>query len=249
MEQTQYSTDGLIIREQNIGENDKLVTILTRDMGVISAYAAGSKSIKSKKASSTCLLSYSSFVFKKKGDFFRIAEASPIKVFFNTGEDIEALYLAQYFCELAAAHTPDDKTCNSVLRLFLNALHFLSEKKRNIFLLKAIVELRLLSIIGYMPDLIACKKCIKYENDLMYFDTLEGLIFCTECEPYRKEFAVLNKTLLTAMRHIIYSDFEKLFFFTLPDDACKALSSVTETYLINKTEQKLKTLSFFNSLF
>lgn len=66
MVQTEYTTDGLIIREQNIGDNDKLVTVLTRDMGVISAYAAGSKSIKSKKGSSTCLLSYSSFVLKKK---------------------------------------------------------------------------------------------------------------------------------------------------------------------------------------
>ena len=41
MVQTEYTTDGLIIREQNIGDNDKLVTVLTRDMGVISAYAAG----------------------------------------------------------------------------------------------------------------------------------------------------------------------------------------------------------------
>ncbi len=249
MIQTEFTTDGLIIREQNIRDNDKLVTILTRDMGVISAYAAGSKSIKSKKGSSTCLLSYSSFTLKKKGDFFRVFEASPIKVFFSTGDDIEALCLAQYFCELASTHTPDDKTCESVLRLILNALYFLSEKKRDIFLLKAIVELRLLCVIGYMPNLVACKKCVKYESELMYFDTLEGLLYCTECSQYQKDFAVLNSTLVTAMRHIIYSDFEKLFLFTLPEDACKALSSVTEKYLINKTEQKLRTLSFFNSLF
>ncbi len=249
MVQVQFSTDGLIIREQNIGDNDKLVTILTRNMGVISAYAAGSKSIKSKKSSATCLLSYSSFVLKKKGDLFRITEASPIKVFFSTGDDIEALYLAQYFCELAAVHTPEDSVCESVLRLFLNSLYFLSEKKRNIFLLKAIAELRLLSLIGYMPDLVACKKCVKYEKELMYFDTLEGLLYCADCVPYRKDFALLNGTLIMAMRHIIYSDFDKLFSFTLPDDACIALSSVTEKYLINKTEQKLKTLSFFNSLF
>ncbi len=249
MTQTQFTTDGLIIREQNIGENDKLVTLLTRDMGVISAYAAGSKSIKSKKSSATCLLSYSSFVLKKKGDFFRISEAAPIKVFFSTGDDIEALYLAQYFCELAAVHTPDDSVCESVLRLFLNCLHFLSEKKRNIFLLKAIAELRLLSLIGYMPDLVACKKCVRYENELMYFDTFEGFLYCSNCVPYQKDYAVLNATLIMAMRHIIYSDFEKLFSFTLPDDACRALSAVTEKYLINKTEQKLRTLSFFNSLF
>ena len=56
-------------------------------------------------------------------------------------------------------------------------------------------------------------------------------------------------TLLTALRHIVYSDINKLFMFSIPDEAAVALSQITERYLLNKTEQKPKTLSFFNSLF
>lgn len=249
MEQTQFTVDGLIIREKDIGDNDKLVTVLSRDKGIISAYASGAKSIKSKKGAATCLLSYSSLTVKKKGESYRITEASPIRVFFRTGDDIEALSLAQYFCELALHHAPDDENSEYVLRLFLNALHFLCEKKRNIHLIKAIVELKLMSLIGYMPDLVACKTCMKYESELMYFDTFEGVLYCSGCASYEKSFAVINGTLLMAMRHIIYADFEKIFFFTLPDQAAVALSSITEKYLISKTEYNFKTLQFFNSLF
>lgn len=249
MEQTQFTIDGLIIREQNIGDNDKLVTVLSRNNGIISAYASGAKSIKSRKGAATCLLSYSSLTMKKKGESYRISEAAPIEVFFKTGNDIEALALAQYFCELALNHAPSDENCEYVLRLFLNALYFLGERKRNIHLIKAIVELKLMSLIGYMPDLVACKKCLKYENDLMYFDTAEGYLYCSGCIPYEKSFAVMNGTLIMAMRHIIYAEFSKLFSFTLPDEAAVALSSITEKYLINKTEHNLKTLQFFKSLF
>ena len=249
MPQIQQTIDGLIIKEQEIGESDKLVTILSRNNGIIRAYASGAKSIKSKKGAATTLLSYSSFTMKQKGDSFRITEASPIEVFFKTGNDIEALALAQYFCELALYYAPNDEASEEVLRLFLNALHFLCEKKKNIHLIKAIVELKLMSLTGYMPDLIACKKCLKYEADIMYFDTFEGILYCTECENYQNSFAVINTTLLTALRHIALSDFSKLFSFAIPDEACVALSKITEKYLINKYEHNLKTLQFFNSLF
>ncbi len=249
MEQTLVTIDGLIIKEQNIGDNDKIVTVLSRNNGIISAYASGAKSIKSRKGAATCLLSYSSLTLKKKGESYRITEAAPIEVFFKTGNDIEALALAQYFCELALNHAPSDENCEYVLRLFLNALYFLGERKRNIHLIKAIVELKLMALIGYMPNLVACKKCLRYENDLMYFDTAEGCLYCAECVPYEKNFAVINGTLIMAMRHIIYAEFSKLFSFTLPDEAAVALSSITEKYLVNKTEHNLKTLQFFKSLF
>lgn len=249
IEQTRITVDGLIIKEQSIGESDKLITVLTRKNGVISCYASGAKSIKSKKGAATSLLSYSSLTLSKKGNTFRVTEATVLEVFFKTGSDIEPLSLAQYFCELALFNAPSDEQCETVLRLFLNALHFLCGNKRNIHLIKAIVELKLLSLTGYMPDLVACKKCMNYESQLMYFDTVEGVLYCSGCVKYEKGFAVINGTLIMAMRHVIFADFSKLFSFTLPDEACVALSSITERYLINKTERNYKTLQFFNSLF
>ncbi len=248
-ESERFTVDALIIREQMIGESDKLITMLSRDKGVIKAYASGARSIKSKKGAATSLLSYSSVTLQKKGDTYRISEASPIEVFFKAGNDIEALSLAQYFCELCIYHAPNSENCEAVLRLTLNSLYFLSEKKRNIFILKAIFELRLMALTGYQPNLIACNNCAKYEDSLMYFDTNEGCLYCKDCHEYNSECALINLTLLTCLRHIVYSDFSRLFAFTVPDDAAVALSSITERYLMNKTEQKPKTLSFFNSLF
>lgn len=42
-------TEGLILREQNIGERDKLVTVLTVDKGIIKGFAKGAKNIKKSK--------------------------------------------------------------------------------------------------------------------------------------------------------------------------------------------------------
>ena len=55
----QVKTQGLIIREQTIGESDRLVTVLTRDEGVVRAFARRAKNLKDSKNSATGLLCYS----------------------------------------------------------------------------------------------------------------------------------------------------------------------------------------------
>ena len=42
-------TQGIIIREQTVGESDRLVTVLTRDEGVVRAFARRAKIIKTAK--------------------------------------------------------------------------------------------------------------------------------------------------------------------------------------------------------
>ena len=65
-QQIRFTTQALVIKEMNVGESDRLVTLLTKDFGIIKAFAAGAKNIKSKKAAATSLLTYSSVTFVEK---------------------------------------------------------------------------------------------------------------------------------------------------------------------------------------
>ena len=118
--QTRFTTEALVIKEMNVGESDRLVTLFTRDYGIIKAFASGAKNIKSKKGSATSLLTYGSFTIKRKGDSYRIYEATPITMFFGAGFDIEVLTLSQYFCELANVFAVAGTPNTELLRLILN---------------------------------------------------------------------------------------------------------------------------------
>ena len=62
----QVKTQGLIIREQTVGESDRLVTVLTRDAGVVRAFARRAKNLKDSKSAATQLLCYSRLsIFKR----------------------------------------------------------------------------------------------------------------------------------------------------------------------------------------
>jgi DNA repair protein RecO (recombination protein O) len=241
----QINTDGLVIRENSVGENDRIITVLTKDYGVIRAFANGAKKIKSRSQSATQLLSYAHFSIYHSRDNYIINETQSIEIFFKLREDIERLSLAQYFCELAGELTPETHESQDYLKLMLNSLHFLANDTRPQLLLKALMELRMLCLSGYMPDLTACDTCGKFEDTVMYFDKDNGRLFCSDCE---NQGVPAGLGVITAMRHICYSDPVKLYAFTLSDEGLKLLSQITESYLATHVQRKFKTLDFYLTL-
>lgn len=248
----QIKTDGLIIRDLNVGEDDRIVTILTRSRGVIRASARGARRVKSRLSTATRLFCYSDFTMFKGRDNYIIDDAQPLEFFLGVDKNLEGLALAQYFAQVSAALAPQEEDAQPFLRLMLNSLNFIKIGKRELKQVKAVFELRILTMAGYMPDIVACKSCGAYEADDMFLDPLTGTLLCCDCLSLGKKAAPgslrLSKGALAAMRHIAYSDFEKLFSFSLPGKALSELSAACEAYLKNQLERSFPTLDFYNTV-
>lgn len=242
-------TQGLIIREQAIGESDRLVTALTRDEGVVRAFARRAKNYKDSKNAATGLLCYSRLDLYKGRETYIISAAYPIESFFGLRKDIVTLSLAQYFCQLSAELMPESTPAGDCLRLVLNALHFLSSGERSPRLLKPLVELRMLSLAGYMPDLVGCANCGAYESPTMTFWAERGQIFCQDCwMPENGGGLGLSPGALMGIRHMVYSPMEKLFSFSLSPSALEEAEAAAEAYVLAVVQRELTSLSFYKSL-
>ena len=237
-----------MIKEMSVGENDRLVTLFTRDYGIIRAFAAGAKSIKSKKGAATSLLTYGSFTILKKKETYKIYEATPVRLFFGVGSEIDVLSLAQYFCELCGVLVASGIPDGEFLRLILNSLHFLTKEKRYPPLIKAITELRAAALAGYMPNLVACGGCGKFEDDIMYFDVRDGKLLCAECKSQTGGLIPLDRTILSAMRHIVYAEFSRVYSFTVPEESANRLSEITGKYITMQTDHRFAALDFYNTV-
>lgn len=242
-------TDGLVIREQNIKEIDKVITILTRTNGLISAFVHGAKSIKSSKSAATGLLTYSRFVIFKNRERYIVDEADAQELFLPLRKDIKKLALAQYFCELIGELAPEDDVAESQLRLALNGLYFLSKGDRPDEVVKCAFELRLLGLGGYMPNLICCKCCGCYEHERMCFIPETGSLVCGDCAANeKKEHYITGIAVTHAMRHCIYCEFQKLFAFNLSKESLEYFEFVVEKYISCQINKKFKTLDFYKQM-
>ena len=83
----------------------------------------------------------------------------------------------------------------------------------------------------------------------MYFKYSRGELYCQDCLVNNGDpMVTLSPGALTALRHIVYSDFEKVFAFSLSPQALEELGQAAEAYCVHILQKRLKTLDFYTSL-
>lgn len=250
----QLKTQGIILKQRNIGENDRILTVLTADFGLIEATAKSVKSTKSALSAACQLLSYSDIcLYKGKGNYI-INSAETINSFYSLRLDVVKIALGGYFCELTTYLSPTMDNANDFIKLLLNTLYFLQEDKKQPAILKAIFELRALSVAGFMPNLVSCEDCGEFSKDMMYFLPLDGIIICADCfdaSRYNTQATIkfsLPLPVLSALRHVIFSLPEKIFSFNVSGDSLLQLCFIAENYALLHTEGKFNSLEVYKAL-
>ena len=246
----QVSIKGIVLREVKIGEADKILTILTEEYGVISASAKSSRRLKSKLFAGTGVFCYSEFVLFEGKTMYSVNEATSLEVFFGLRETIEGVSLAMYLAEIAQTISPTGTEAKNVLKLLLNTLHLISteHKTRNILQLKTIFEIRALTETGFMPSLVVCQKCGEFEGESYALDVISGDFICNRCALHNKRAINISRPQMAALRHIVFSDFEKIYSFSLSEIQILSLSEFSSLYVRTQLGHKFKTLSFFETL-
>lgn len=242
--------NGIVIREVELGNGSRLIDILTGNSGVITAIINNISSRKNNRFASIHALMYCKFVLFKKKEYYSVDEFDILNIFWEVKNDLKSLAICQYFCELCMVLSPEDTVSCGFLRLFLNSVFYVSKKIKNVELIKTIFEMKALSLCGYMPNLVCCCKCGKYDAENMLFSTNSGKIICENCYHVQNGmYAVrITKGMLYALRHIIYSPMEKIFSFEISDNALKVLSKLSENYTKYHLDTNFKSLEFYNRL-
>ncbi|MEG0570636.1 MAG: DNA repair protein RecO [Oscillospiraceae bacterium] len=246
----QIKTTGLVIKQRDIGENDKILTILTKELGIVEATARGIKRSKNVLSAPCQILCYSEFCLYQGKSYYIVNSAEVINSFYDIRLDVVKLSLADYFCEITSFVSPDADIAWEYLRFFLNSLHFIEKDLLTLAQIKSIFELRALSLLGFMPDIVGCKGCSEFEKEKMFFLPLDGIWVCQDCaDGYISTMKIpLTKPVLAAMRHIIYSQGEKVFSFKIGKQLQKQLSFITESFALIHTDANFKSLEIFKSL-
>ena len=239
-------TDGLVVRRVNYKDNDQILTVLTKEHGLMTLKARGVRSRSSRLKGACQLLAYSEFtVFENRG-FHTIDEANAIQMFPELRTDIELLSLASYFAQVAEVLSQEDMPNPELLSLTLNALYALCRRLCTPELVKAAFELRAACLGGYTPELSGCAVCGDPEPDR--FDVRGGILCCASCSAGEGLRLPVSPGSLAAMRYLVSCDAKRLFAFRLEGRAVKELCDLAETYLQTQLERGFYTLDFYKSL-
>jgi DNA repair protein RecO (recombination protein O) len=235
-------TAALVLRAAEIKENDRLITALTEELGIVRAFANGAKRPKSPLHGACQPFAHGELELTRRRDTYVVTGAQTRGVFFEgLAAELSRLALAGYFGALCEELCPQGESAPEHLRLALNALHFLSAGLRPQWLLKSVVELRLLCLAGYMPDL---ESGVRDQGSGAYLDCARGILV-PDAGSGR---VLLEPSVREAMRFICEAPLERAFRFALPEEGLRALSFASQVYLQHQTGRRFEALGYWEGL-
>jgi len=181
MPSNEFTIDGLVIHVRESGDNDRLVTILTRERGKITFMAKGARSLKSRYMPACNPYVYANYAIHVKGNAFWLREASVTEAFQGINRDIASMYLAQYMCEVCMELSEPEQPAEELMRLVLNSFFAISNEVKPLPQIKAVFEIRAAILAGYEPDFTSCHICGAEESTAFYLDVMNGGIVCASC--------------------------------------------------------------------
>lgn len=242
------STDGLVLREVLYRDSDKILTILTRDRGKLSASCPGGRSKMGSMRAGTQLLSYSDFTLFENRGRYSINAAEPVEMFMQLRKDILLLSLGSYFAEVLETVADEEVPASDLLTTGLNCLYGLSVRKKPQFLIKAVFELRVMMISGYAIDVAECPVCGSDEPEDPVFDIRTGRVGCSACFGRENGLIPLCGESLNAIRYIHSAEPKRILSFSVDEKSAACLADVAEKYLLHCLERDFSTLRFYKSL-
>ncbi len=243
-------TKGIVLRETNYKEADKILTVLTAEGGKRTVKARGCRRKGSALAASAQLLAYSDMTLFEYKDYYTLNEGATAATFRHVREDLFKLSLASYFAEVTEAVAEEGTPEPEMMSLLLNSLYALDTLNKPLPLVKAAFELRLMCVAGYAPLVDACGVCGESEPEQPCLNLSEGVLHCFNCRGEVGEgiSMPLSQSTLSALRYIVFGDPKRLFSFQIDEESLRLLGDASEAFLLTQLERGFKTLDFYKQI-
>lgn len=162
--------NGIIIKETDYNEYDKLLTILTREKGKISAYAFNVRRSNSKNIGKVKLFALGTFELRENNESYTLENIIIKDDFLDLAKDYENVCYASYFIELADYFSYENIESEDVIDLLYFALKSLIKGVIDKKLIRRVYELKLLKYQGEYKDsdsLLDKNETLKYTWDFV----------------------------------------------------------------------------------
>lgn len=247
-----YSTEAVVLRTQNLGEADKILTLFTENRGKVRAVARGSRRPRNHLMGSSQPFVHGSFMIFRGKNLDSVSQATIIDPMVYLREDLLKMAHASYIVELVDLLTEEYDPNSGLFTLLTFVLRQMRTDGMEARLLKYF-ELHLLSLIGIEPQLACCVGCgvtIVPDGDgnPLGFSTREGGVLCAGCRKERTDALPLSLGSLQAMRWLANADGDRLGILQIPTTIEREMEQLVRGFIDFHLQKPLKSLEFLHTI-
>ncbi|MEM6450702.1 MAG: DNA repair protein RecO [Cyanobacteria bacterium P01_D01_bin.105] len=157
MKQRTYKATGINLKAMPMGEADKMVTVLTKENGIVRAIAPGARKHKSRLSGRSGLFVVNEVLFIKGKSIDKFVQAETQQSFPGLSRDLAKLTASQYLAEIALAQALSDQPQEELYCLLIEHLARL-ERATTLNVLPCLTQAtyHLLALAGVAPEVFRC---------------------------------------------------------------------------------------------
>lgn len=241
-------TTGVVIRRTQVKDNDLILTLFTKDFGVIKASARGARGFKNRMAAGTALFAYSEFVLFPGREMYKVNSCELIESFYSLTTNIERLAFATYIADLTGYTVQEEADADTerLLSLFLNTFYLFARFGGDLRLVKCVFELKLLAFLGMMPCLTECMTCGGEAEH--YLSPASGGLVCDGCVAHAEDARPISLSCLEAMCYVYDHDDKKAFAFRVSPAVLEELEGHVAALLSEYIDHDFFSLDYLNTV-
>ena len=233
--------NGIVISSMPIGEYDKRIVLLTKELGKIAAFVRGGRRPNSPFLGISNAFIYGEFELYRGRSSYSVNKGTAKEYFTHITSDIDNMMLGTYFLEIAGYYSQENADERMRLLLLYRTLQVMGHEDKDLELIQSIYEFKTMIINGEYPNLFECCECHRSENLMTLSTNLEG-IYCTDCNGGHG--MTLKKSTVYALQYVAGSDIKRLFSFELKPDIRDEFISVIEKLKSKYMNHKFNSASF-----
>lgn len=241
-------TQGIVLKYTNLGEADKILTILTRNKGKIRAVAKGCRKPKSSLLASSELFAFSEFVLYKGSNLYHITQGETRETFYNLRNDLLKLSYAVFFVEMADAVSEEELSSERLFVLLAKALYYLAEGEIPVGIINQAYQLKLMDISGYRPSLQRCVHCGKTDLQEYKFDIEMGGVICDQCENFGKKVIRISSGALETIRTLLNTEISRLNTLKIDNTIFNEIDRLIKRFVEAHLDKHFKSLDFLDEI-
>lgn len=243
------TTDGIILRKQNLRETSVILTVFTEDFGKISGIIKGARGPKAAIGNNPQVFSLNRIVFyeRRRGNLNSISQCDLKDFFGPIRNDLERTIYADYLLELADSVTIEEDASREIYELLCNSLRLLSRPvsaKR----VARIFEIKLMDTSGFMPEFNECANCSRDIEKNAKFSLRLGEFLCGGCAPKDKNAINISKGTINFIERVRKSPFELVSRIKVSQDVGRELENFLRKFVDYHIQRNLKTLEFLKKM-
>jgi DNA repair protein RecO (recombination protein O) len=240
-----FRAAAVVVRHSDWGEADRLLTLYTREQGMVRALAKGARKITSRKAGHLQPFTYITAQLARGRDLLIVTQAETINAFLPLHDDLTKTGYAAYVVELLYRFSYEEEGGNPTLfRLLVETLDRI-EKEENAWLAIRYYEMRLLDSVGFRPQLFECANCgheILAEDQ--YFSFTAGGAICPRCGQGLSNLMKISVEMLKYLRHFQRSSYRDASRAHPSLESQKEAEVLMQGYFTYLLERELNTPGF-----